>query len=251
MELEVLENKNEVKQEELNNIEQNIEEGLEVTPKQQNSFLESTLGKVINTAIDIGLRSVLPDLVEDQIIGVKDVILKQGVKQGIDTAINSAIDIGKSAMGIFTGNFENISQAQTAIKKGGILDSLSSTIDTVLKSSTKSGLINEKTSKLVKKGKNVIMNTISSNIEEEFLGQLKSVEKIGKYNENWQKYYEQKDLAGMEKEYKKIKTQLKEVMPLESTIKQARKIENIQSLVKNKGSFDLTQEELELAEKLA
>ena len=124
-------------------------------------------------------------------------------------------------------------------------------IDTVLKSSTKSGLINEKTSKLVKKGKNVIMNTISSNIEEEFLGQLKSIEKIGKYNQNWNNFYGNKDLEGMEREYKKIRTQLKQVMPLESTIKQARKIENIQSLIKNKGSFELTQEELELAEKLA
>ena len=55
----------------------------------------------------------------------------------------------------------------------------------------------------------------------------------------------------MEKEYKKIKEKLKEVMPIESTIKEARTIENLHTLIKNKGgSFDLSKEEIELANKL-
>ena len=58
----------------------------------------------------------MPDLIEDEIINIKDSLVKGGLKQGINTAINSAINLGKSAMGIFTGNFENLSQAQEAIK---------------------------------------------------------------------------------------------------------------------------------------
>lgn len=34
---------------------------------EQNKFLETTLGKTINTAVNIGLRWVLPDLIEDEI----------------------------------------------------------------------------------------------------------------------------------------------------------------------------------------
>lgn len=258
MELEIQQDNN---KEITNNIEtQNIEKELnqeksineiEVTSNTQNSFLESNLGKFVNTAVDVGLKTILPDFIEDKIIDIKDVMIKNGLKEGIDTAINSTIDIGKSAMGIFTGKFENISQAQTAVKKGGLIDTLSSTIDSVLKSSTKSGLLNNGTSKLIKKGKNVILNTISDNIEESFLYQLKSIEKIGKYTKNWNDNYIKQDLDGMKKEYKKIKTELNNLMPLESTIKEARKIENIQNLIQNKGNFNLTQDELKLIEKFS
>lgn len=249
--MELDENKNNEQQNLENNLEQNANlENSEVTVESQNSFLQSTLGKVINTAADVGLRALLPDILEDQLIEIKDSIINNGFKEGINTAINSAIDLGKSAIGIFTGKFENISQAQTAIKKGGILDGVSSTIDSVLKSSTKSGLIDKKVSNLIKKGKNVIIDTVESNIEEEFFNQMKGVEKIGKYTQNWNNYYQNKDLTGMEREYKKIKKQLVETMPLEETLTEARKIENIHTLVKNKNSFELTEEELQLAEKL-
>ena len=53
---------------------------------------------------------------------------------------------------------------------------------------------------------------------------------------------------GMEREYQKIKERLKETIPLETTLKQAREIENLHLLVKNNGqNFNLTQEQLELA----
>ena len=39
-------------------------------------------------------------------------------------------------------------------------------------------------------------------------------------------------------------------MPLDNTIKEARKIENIHQLIKNKNSFDLSEEEKQLAQKL-
>ena len=42
-----------------------------VTKEQQNGFLNSTIGKVINTAIDLGLRWALPDFIENQVIDVK------------------------------------------------------------------------------------------------------------------------------------------------------------------------------------
>ena len=69
-----------------------------VTQKNQNNFLESSLGQTINGAIDIALRWVLPDLIEDEIINVKDSLIKGGLKEGINTAIDSAINLGKSAI---------------------------------------------------------------------------------------------------------------------------------------------------------
>ena len=219
----------------------------EVTVENQNTFLQTTLGKTINTAIDVGLRGILPDMIEEQIIEIKDVLLKSGLKEGINTAIKSAIDLGKSALGIVTGKFENLSQAHTAVKKGGIIDGISEVIDNVLESSTKNELISKGTGKLIKKGKNAILDTISSNIEEKFMQEMNSLEKVSKYISNWKNYYNLKDSEGMEKEYKKLKKQMDTIMALDSTISEAKKIENIHNLLKNKGTnYELSEEEREL-----
>lgn len=235
-----------------NEIEQSKQISNEVvTEKSQNNFLESTIGKTINAAIDIGLRWVLPDIVEDGVIGIKDSLIKGGLKEGIDTAIKSAIDLGKSAMGIFTGNFESISQAQSAIKTGGIIDGISSVLDNVLKSTTKIGLIDSNVSNLIRQGKNVILDNVSKNIENTFTSQLNNIEKLGKYENNWKKYFESKDFDGMQREYEKIQEKLKELMPLENTLKEARIIENLHLLIKNNGQdFNLSSEQLELAKML-
>ena len=186
-------NKNNIEKEE--NIEMLVEQ--EVTVENQNKFLQTTLGKTINTALDIGLRGILPDMIEDQIIEIKNVLLTNGLKEGIDSAIKSAIDLGKSALGIVTGKFENLSQAHTAIKKGGIIDGISEVIDNVLGSATKNELISKNTGRLIKKGKNAILETISSNIEENFMQEMNSIEKVSKYISNWNNYYNLKDIEGM------------------------------------------------------
>ena len=223
----------------------------EINGKVQNNFLESTLGKTINAAVDIGLRWAIPDLIEDEVINIKNSLIKGGLKEGINTAVSSAIDLGKSAMGIFTGNFESISQAQNAVKTGGVIDGISNVIDTVLNKTTKMGLINKGISSVIHQGKNVILDSVSKNIEESFTSQLNNIEKLSKYENNWKNYFEKRDFDGMQKEYEKIQQKLKEIMPLENTIKEARQIENIHNLIKNNGhNFDLTNEQLELSKML-
>ena len=55
----------------------------------------------------------------------------------------------------------------------------------------------------------------------------------------------------MEKEYRKMKDTMKEIMPLEKTINQVKQIENLHLLIKNKGkNFDLSKEEIELSKEL-
>ena len=223
----------------------------EINGKVQNNFLESTLGKTINAAVNIGLRWALPDLIEDEVINIKNSLIKGGLKEGINTAVSSAIDLGKSAMGIFTGNFESISQAQNAVKTGGVIDGISNVIDTVLNKTTKMGLINKGISSVIHQGKNVILDSVSKNIEESFTSQLNNIEKLSNYENNWKNYFEKRDFDGMQKEYDKIQQKLKEIMPLENTIKEARQIENIHNLIKNNGhNFDLTNEQLELSKML-
>lgn len=222
-----------------------------VTYEKQKSFLETNLGQVINGGVDLGLRALLPDIIEDQIIDIKNSIITDGFSAGIKTAIDNAVDLGKSALGIITGNFENMSQVKNVIKKGGLIDSVSDVLNWGINKSENKGLINEQTANIIKKGKNTILNTINNNIENNLTSQMESIEKIDKYISNWNTFYQDKDFNNMEKQYKKIEKELTNVMPLENILTKARKLENLHKLIKNKGGdFNLSKEELELANKL-
>ena len=240
MEVNELEKNNEI------NLNNNLEQ-----EKDQKSFLETTLGKTINAGLDIGIRALLPDFIDEQIINLKDNLFEYGLKDGIKQTIDDAIDLGKSAIGIVTGNFENVNQMQSAVETGGLIDGISSLLDTVINKVRDSGLINYNVANTIKQGKDVILNNVESNIEKTFTEQLTSVEKTNTYINNWKEYFNNKDFNGMEKEYKKLENELKNLVPLENTINEARRIENLHNLIKNNGqSFNLTQDQLELAKKL-
>ena len=234
-----------------NNLQESLNITSNVTLDNQKSFLETTLGKVINTALDTGIRVLLPDLIEDQIINIKDEIINNGFKSWVQEAISSAVDLGKSVVGVFTGKFDNVTQVRNAVKSGGIIDGISSSLDYALNFCGKFGKIPQTICSILKSGKNALLDTISNNIESEFENQISSVEKISKYADNWKEYYKNKDFEGMEKEIKKLEKELQKTIPLENTIKEARNIENLHILIKNKGGdFNLTKEELELSKML-
>ena len=124
-----------------NNISNELNNNIDIEVKQ-NNFLETTIGKAINTGLNIGIRYLLPDLIEDEVIQIKDSILNNGIKEGLRTAIESATKLGKSALGIVTGKFENVNQMQTAVKSGGIVDSVQNLINTAVNKFVNSGKIN-------------------------------------------------------------------------------------------------------------
>lgn len=222
-----------------------------VNEKEQNNFLETTLGKTINTGIDIGIRALLPDYIEEQIIDLKDNLMKYGLKDGIKKSIDDAINVGKSTIGIVTGKFDNISQMQEAVKNGGIIDNVSYLLDDVINKVKNAGLINSTIANTIKKGKNSILNNVEKNIENNFNNQIKSLNYTEKYINNWKEFYKNKDFNGMEKEYNKIEKEIKNLAPIEKIMDNVKTIENLHTLIKNNGQdFNLTQEEIELAKKL-
>ena len=231
------------------NLENNLNNNLEI---KQNNFLQSNLWSAINKGIDVGIRYILPDWAENQVIELKDNLINYGFKEGISKTIKDTIDIGKSAAGIVTGNFENVNQINDVIKNGGILDSVSNIFDMTLNKIKDSGKINNTTYNIIKNGKDAILNNVEKNIENTLTKQVNNSQKMDKYINNWKEYYNKKDFTGMEKEYKKIKTELKELVPIENTINSARTIETLHNLIKNNGqSFNLSNEEIELANKLS
>ena len=187
-----------------NNINLENNNSNNVTLEEQKSFLETNLGQVVNAGVDLGLKALLPDIIEDEVIEIKDSIITDGFSAGIKTAIDNTVDIGKSVLGIFTGKFDNLSQVKSVIKDGGLIDSISDVLDWGINKARKSGLINKTTANLIDKGKDAILDTVNSGIENNLTSQMESVEKIDKYISKWNEYYQNQDLKNMDKQYKKI-----------------------------------------------
>lgn len=224
---------------------------LENLKESQSKFINSDLAKAINNGIDVGLRVVLPDFIEDEIINIKNSFLREGFKEGIETVVEEATDLGKSLIGIATGTFENISQIKKAVEKGGLIDTISDILDDGIKWLKDEKIINKNTCNAIKKGKDTILDTIEKNVGESLDNQIEALEKIDGYIEKWQKYYEEQNFSGMEYQYNKIEEYLENVIPLENTLIKARQLENIHELIKNNGkNFELTEEEKELANML-
>lgn len=216
--------------------------------QKQKDFLESTLGQIINNGIDIGIRAVLPDWLEDEFIEMKDTVLNEGFKEGLQIAINKAIDVGKALQGIVTGNFESIEQVKIVIEKGGLLDTVSDLLDNVIKWAKEKKIISSKTAKLLKSSKKTILQAIEDNIDTSLTDQVASLEKIESYIEKWTNYYKEQDLTNMKKIHTRMTNELEKILPIQSTLEKVEEINNLHELiVNNGGNFNLTEEELELS----
>lgn len=233
-------------------IKENLNDNNIELEKEQTSFLESTIGKVINIGLDAGIKYLLPDLIEDEVINVKDTIMENGLKEGINTAIDSALNLGKSFLGIITGKFENVNQIQKAVENGGIIDSLSGIFDNALNKINEKGKIKENIINVIKEGKNIILDNISANIEDKLEQENNKLNKFENNINDWKEAFNNQDFNKMEEKMKTIKEGLNQIIPIENIIKEARLIENIHNKIEaNNKNFNISELEMEAAKALA
>ena len=194
--------------------------------KDRNNFLNNIIGKTVNNAIDIGLKAILPDFIENQVIDIKNTLFQNGLKDGINGAINTAIDFGKISSGVITENFENISQVNKAIGNGNTKD-------------------------LITNGKNILLNNITNNIKNELKEQNNYIENLEGYIDKWKDAYEKKDFSKMEKVYSNIEKESQKIIPLEKVLEELKKVKSMHNLIKNNGqNFDINEEKKRLAQNL-
>ena len=231
-----------------NNIFQDMELDNDVTPEKQNNFLESTLGKAINGAVDLGIKSLMPDFIENEIIEIKDCLINEGFEPGINKAINNAIEIGRNILGIFDCNFLNVEQAEKAVMDGGIIDGISNVLDFVLNKVDKNTEVPNEIINFIKEGKDFILEKIEDRIKENFNMQDNKVADINNHMNSWKEYFSSQNLEMMNITYEKIQDSLGEIMPLEDILKTAKEIENLQTVINNNdGDFLLSKEQMELS----
>lgn len=222
--------------------------------EQANNIIQNvsqTIGQVADTALEYGLRVILPDFIEEDVIEIKDKFIQEGFISGVQEAVDKLEDVGKSIKGIFTGEFETIEQVKRVIENGGLLDEVSELIDKILKKLLSKKLINKSTSTLIKQGKKQILNSLEEEIEGIYKPTTYNLDKLIQNCNEWKEKYKENNYSEMEKTMKKITQNLKQIQAVEETINKARNIEKIQEYIKEKGSVEeLTESEKKLLEKI-
>lgn len=229
-------------------IEKNLSLDENKSLNENNNFLKTAFGIAVNETINYGLRKILPNFLEEQVIEIKDALLNNGIRDGINTAIDKVSDLGKSITGIFTGNFEKVSQVEMAVKKGGLIDEFSKLFDKGIDNIKEKDYIDKGTSNILKNSKDVMEKTLDYNITLLLKEQEKIIKEIDNCIEKWNNYKSDKDFEKMEIEYNKIQNKIEQIIPLKETVEKIRELENLHSIIKNNGNnFELSEQQIELA----
>lgn len=217
----------------------------------QENNIKSTIGSIMNNALEYGLKAILPDFLEEDVLEIKNAFIQEGFTDGVQEIIDKLEDVGKSVLGIFTGEFESIEQAKRVIQKNGLLDGISDVIDLVLKKLVEKKKIDKQAANIIKKGKKQFLSTMENEIENKYKETTYSLDKLNDYCNEWKKQYKEQNYEEMEKIMKKIKQQLTQKKVVEEIINEARNLEKIQKFIKEKGEIkNLSTSEKELLEKI-
>jgi hypothetical protein len=224
---------------------------MEITQEIKNQIENLNVTGIANNALEFGLKAILPDFIEDDVIEIKNEFINEGFSEGLQKIVDKLEDVGKSVTGIFTGNFESIEQVKRVTQTDGLLDSASDLIDKILKNLLSKKVINKSTYNLIKTGKKEILSSLEDELESLYKEDTYSLDKLSEYCNQWKEQYNEKNYDEMEKTIKKIKQKLDSSKLVEDTINEARNIEKIQEYIKEKGSIEnLSSEEKELLEKI-
>ena len=238
---------NEITKDLVNELPMNLEN--EVLKGQEN-FLNSTIGTAINFGLDIGLKAVLPDVIEDLVIEIKDVIFREGFKEGLGSLVQSIKDIGKSITGIATGKFENINQIDVATKSGGVINTVSKLLNLGIDKAIEKEFIDPTMGSIIRSGKTAVLSSFSNKLEDSIKSQFRTFEKLESQMEKWEINLENKELDKMQRNINNINNYNKILVPFEDILLKSKEVNIIHNWVKENKSFDIPEELYDLIKKI-
>ena len=206
--------------------------------KNQNDFIGNMFKNAINFGVDLGLKSLLPDLIEDQVIDIKNSILEGGFKEGVNTLIKKVNEFKNSINGIFTGNFNNIQEINTATKQGGIIKTVSKGLSKGIDAGVKSGIIPKSIGGILKAGKTTMLNEFSNSLESQMRKEIQKFDTLNDLNKKWYDALDQRDFDKMTKYTEKISALSKDLVKFSNIINETKKIEELHNFIKENNSFD-------------
>ena len=201
-------------------------------------FFGGVFKNALNFGVDLGLKALLPDLIEDQVIDIKNSILEGGFKEGVNTLVKKVNEFKNSITGIFTGNFNNIEEIHTATKQGGIIKTVSKGLSKGIDAGVKSGAIPKSVRSIIKAGKTTILNEFNSSLESQMKKEMKKFDTLNDLNKKWYDALDQRDFNKMTNYTEKISELSKDLVKFSNIIEETKKIEELHNFIKENNSFD-------------
>ena len=201
-------------------------------------FFGGVFKNALNFGVDLGLKALLPDLIEDQVIDIKNSILEGGFKEGVNTLVKKVNEFKNSITGIFTGNFNNIEEIHTATKQGGIIKTVSKGLSKGIDAGVKSRAIPKSVGSIIKAGKTTILNEFNSSLESQMKKEMKKFDTLNDLNKKWYDALDQRDFNKMTKYTEKISELSKDLVKFSNIIEETKKIEELHNFIKENNSFD-------------
>ena len=201
-------------------------------------FFGGVFKNALNFGVDLGLKALLPDLIEDQVIDIKNSILEGGFKEGVNTLMKKVNEFKNSITGIFTGNFNNIEEIHTATKQGGIIKTVSKGLSKGIDAGVKSGAIPKSVGSIIKAGKTTILNEFNFSLESQMKKEIKKFDTLNDLNKKWYDALDKRDFNKMTKYTEKISELSKDLVKFSNIIEETKKIEELHNFIKENNSFD-------------
>lgn len=222
---------------------------------EQKEFLDTTIGKIVDAGLDFAISTFVPDLIEKPVSNLKDKLLSWDFNKEKETISSGALEQTKkleenSGKEVDIGNV--VANLKDFLKEEKTINSFSKIIDAAIKELVDKDKISSNVSKMVKEGKNAVVEKIKEKIDHELDGQIVYIEELKEQTEKWKNYYQEKDIKNMKSVSKKIDSLMEDIMPIDTILTEAKQIQNLQQLIENNNNqFDLSSTQLELAKMLA
>ncbi|MCL2355151.1 MAG: hypothetical protein FWC68_04710, partial [Oscillospiraceae bacterium] len=211
--------------------------------REQNRFFDTTIGRAINRGIDLGIRAIFPDFLEDKVIEVKDALINEGLSSAIGTAIDQALELGRRALSEFlTRGFRNISDARDSLERGNLIGNVSKELDYVIERTEKNHATRLNIGNNLSAGRTMLLEMIRRDVDTCMNEQIELTDAINSHIEKWNFAFQKEDFSGMEDEFTQVQEKTIAVMPTENMLKDVRRLENLHNFIKNNGkNFNISE----------
>lgn len=216
---------------------------------ENNNKFEKGIGKIINIAVDIGIKAALPDLIEDKVIEIKNILLKNGLKDGIKEISKKVKDTIDTIIGI-NKNIK-ITDIRNLTKRNGIINDFSKIINLAIDTSVKNKMISKELAGIIKSGKTAMLSNFSNRLEKNMMKEIKTIEKFKEAISKWEEALDKRDIEELKKQYQIISKNYNNMSSDLKDIIDIDKIEYINQYINKNKNIKIDNEEFELLKKIA
>jgi len=179
-------------------------------------------------------------------------LLKSGfnkidLKEIGNNAATEALKTGMNNLGMKRSTFNDLKSIFDAVKEGNLKRGLDSGLDIAI------GMlpVSKNIKNIIKSSKDLILDkSFDDELKTIMKKQQNTISRIDKKCNQMEEAFSNRDSKSLDKIYKTLKSDIEKVMPIKNVIDNGNRMINKYELYKSKGSFDFTNEELELCNKL-